>query len=91
MARSNSDESKTSESREITQRFIDVMYQLIGRRKIKSKRQFGDVVGVPSNNIYRMETGGNMNVPLYALKRAVEAYNINLYYVITGKGEMFND
>ncbi|WP_106832182.1 hypothetical protein [Parabacteroides pacaensis] len=89
MARSSSDESKTTESREITQRFIDVMYQLIGMRKIKSKRQFGEVVGIPSNNIYRMETEQSMNVPLYALKRAVEAYNINLYYVITGKGQVF--
>lgn len=84
------DETKITENRLITDRFLAVMYQLIGMRKIKSKKQFGDVVGVSSSNIYRMEIEKSMNVPLYALRRASEAFNMSLTYIIMGKGGMFN-
>lgn len=32
-----------------------------------------------------------MNVPLYAIRMAYERYNINLEYIFTGKGKMFNE
>lgn len=85
------DETKITENRLITDRFLSIMYQLIGMRKIKTKKQFGEVVGVSSTNLYRMEIEKSMNIPLYAIRRAYEMYHINLEYVFTGKGGMFNE
>lgn len=82
---------KITENRIITDRFLAIMYQLIGLRKIKTKKQFAESVGLTSSNIYRMEIENTMNVPLYAIRMAYERYNINLEYIFTGKGKMFNE
>ena len=82
---------KITENRIITDRLLAVMYQLIGRRVIKTKKEFAESVGLASSNIYRMEIEKSMNVPLYAIRMAYERYNINLEYIFTGKGGMFNE
>ena len=61
---------KITENRIITDRFLAIMYQLIGLRKIKTKKQFAESVGLASSNIYRMEIENTMNVPLYAIRMA---------------------
>ena len=68
----------------------DIIYQnkII---QIKTKKQFAESVGLASSNIYRMEIENTMNVPLYAIRMAYERYNINLEYIFTGKGKMFNE
>ena len=68
---------KITENRIITDRFLAIMYQLIGLRKIKTKKEFAESVGLASSNIYRMEIENTMNVPLYAIRMAYEQYNIN--------------
>ena len=82
---------KITENRIITDRFLSVMYQLIGLRKIKTKKEFAESVGLASSNIYRMEIDKSMNAPLYSIRMAYEVYKINLEYIFTGKGKMFNE
>lgn len=81
---------KITENRIITDRFLAIMYQLIGMRKIKTKKEFAESVGLASSNLYRMEIEKTMNVPLYAIRMAYERYKINLAYIFIGEGGMFN-
>lgn len=85
------DNEKTVENRAITDRFLSIMYQLIGMRRIRNKKEFGEAVGIAPSNIYRLEIEKSMNAPLYAIKTAYKKYNINLVYLFTGEGNMFND
>ena len=84
------DNAKIEENRVITDRFLAVMYQLIGMRVIRTKKEFGEAVGVCSTNIYRMEIEKSMNAPLYAIRRAHDKYDASLEYIFTGKVRMFN-
>lgn len=82
---------KIVENRIITDRLLAIMYQLIGTRRIRTKKEFAESVGLASSNIYRMEIEKTMNAPLYSIRMAYERYNINLVYLFTGKGGMFNE
>lgn len=84
-------EEKIAKNRIITDRFLDVMYHLIGKRVIRNKKEFAEAVGLASSNLYRMELEKSMNAPLYAIGMAYEKYNINLAYIFTGEGPILNN
>lgn len=84
-------EEKIKQNRIITDRFIDIMYHLIGKRVIRDRKQFAESVGLASANLYRLEREGTMNVPLYSIEMAYNKYNINLAYLFTGHGDLINN
>lgn len=84
-------EEKIAKNRLITDRLIDVMYYLIGRRVIRNKKEFAEAIGLASSNLYRMELEKSMNAPLYSIGLAYEKFNANLVYIFTGNGNMLND
>lgn len=81
-------EEKIAKNRIITDRFLDVMYHLIGKRVIRNKKEFAEAVGLASSNMYRLELEKSMNVPLYAIENAYHEFGANPIYIITGEGEM---
>lgn len=84
-----SEAEKRQTNRDITKRFVAVMYQCIGNQRVRTKKEFGEYAGVASSNLNRMENEETMNVPLYAIKNVHEVFGVSLEYIITGKGKMF--
>lgn len=78
-------------NREITNRFLAVMFQLILEKKVRSRKEFGEEVGVSSSNLYRMHNTANQNVPLYAIQQAANKFNVSLEFIICGTGKMFKN
>lgn len=86
-----STEEKMDVNKDITKRFIAVMYQLILEQKVRSRKEFAEEVGIKAPNLYRMYSSPNKNVPLYALQEIANKYNVSLEYIICGKGKMFKN
>ena len=68
-----SEAEKRQTNRDITKRFVAVMYQCIGNQRVRTKKEFGEYAGVASSNLNRMENEETMNVPLYAIKNVGRA------------------
>ncbi len=85
---------KKDHSIQITRRFLQAMDRIIGNRtdgKVTAK-QFGDVVGINSSNISRLRNATRDNfVTVEAIGRICEHYHVSATWLITGKGEQYNN
>lgn len=85
---------KKYHSIQITRRFLGVMDYILSNRdngKVTAK-QFSEVAGMTSSNINRLRscTGENI-VTVEAIGRVCEYYHVSAYWLITGKGDIYNN
>lgn len=74
---------------DITSRFVSIYYELYRLRRVKSKTEFLEPLSIPPSNFAFIERG-DRNCNLRQVCAVVTAYDINMCWLMTGKGKMFN-
>lgn len=72
----------------IKARFIDAMYMCIGRRIVKTKKEFAENVGIAPTNLPRLESNNNLSVSAHNLAMLCKL-GVRAEWLLLGQGEMF--
>ncbi len=72
----------------ITQRFVDVYYNLVGTRKVANKKDFCQRISLNASNFSQMEKG-ILNCSIENVCSLIAVFNINGSWLLTGSGEMY--
>lgn len=82
---------QTEESKMITKRFFEALYELKHRRIIRGKQTFTARYGINRWNLNALETGksSQISVQLDWLVFLVRDYGISARWLLTGDGDMF--
>ncbi|NDW19610.1 XRE family transcriptional regulator [Dysgonomonas sp. 216] len=80
------------ESREVVARFVESFNELRYRKKVKTKKEFCEAVGIATqSNLNRMIAEGSTNEPtitnILSLHRV---YNVSLDWLMLGKGDFMS-
>jgi phage repressor protein C with HTH and peptisase S24 domain len=72
----------------ITQRFVQCMQTLLANHKVPSARQLAITLEYKPQGLSEV-MNGKRNAPVELLQRAVQLYQLNVNFLFSGEGEMF--
>lgn len=72
----------------ISIRFVQCMQALLATQKVVSARKLAQTLGYKPQGMSEI-LNGKRNVPLELLQKAVDQYRLNLRFLFSGEGEMF--
>jgi signal peptidase I len=73
----------------VTQRFINCFDELVRENKLKSARQFAISIGALPQSLNEI-LKGRRDVTVEMLRKAIEIYEMNPYYLFMGEGDCFS-
>lgn len=76
---------------EITDRFFDAVYKIISEGKVKNISTFSELLGQERKNFYSIEHYSSRATQLYMCAYLVKNFNVNGDWLLTGKGNIFED
>lgn len=75
---------------EITARWVQIYYALYALRRVSSKKDFCDAVGIRPQNFRPIEDG-RRTVPFTIVCNTLNAYNIRPDWLFLGVGDMISE
>lgn len=78
----------TEVQKQVTERFLKAMNYLISSGRVKNKTEFAKEVDYTYPHLLRLQHGGNHCVSIDSLNKLSIKYNINSYWLLTGRGDM---
>lgn len=73
----------------ITNRFVDIYYQLYRDRVVANKKDFCERINLNPSSFSQMEKG-NVHCSIRTICEAVKEYNVNPLWLLMADGETFN-